>query len=77
MEELCGELGVPFAETRLTVEDCRNAEEAMLAGTSYCLAGVAASPGGTCPGRGRALALLDAWGRRVGVDLERQILSNP
>lgn len=81
VEELCCELDIPFVETPLVLEDCRNAEEVMLAGTSYCLAGVRLlmaqakifhyAPG---PIRRR---LLDAWGRKVGLDIERQILSNP
>jgi len=104
VEELCGELGIPFAEARLTVEDCGGADEAMLAGTSYCLAGVRRVAGVDLPASGRRepagaspvggtmlhqpahagrspgpirRRLLDAWGRRVGVDIERQILSNP
>ena len=78
VEELCGELGIPFAEARLTVEDCRTADEAMLAGTSYCLAGVRRVAGADLAGPGPIRRrLLDAWGRRVGVDIERQILSNP
>ena len=51
VEELCGELGIPFAERRLTVEDCRTADEAMLAGTSYCLAGVRRVAGADLPAR--------------------------
>ena len=77
VEELCRDLGIPFAEQRLTIEDCRAAEEAMLAGTSYCLAGVRRVAGadlrGAAPVRRR---LLDEWSRCVGVDIERQILSN-
>ncbi len=92
VEELCKELGIPFEEARLTVEDCRGADEAMLACTSYCLAGVRRVAGADLPwpphptlspqgGEGRVRGirhrLLDAWGRRVGVEIERQILSNP
>jgi len=77
VEELCRDLGISFEERRLTVEDCRTADEAMLAGTTYCLAGVRRVAGadlsGTGPIRRR---LLDEWSRRVGVDIERQILSN-
>ncbi len=77
VEELCGELGIPFAESRLTVEDCCNADEAMLAGTSYCLAGVRRVAGADLAGPGPIRRrLLDAWGQIVGVDIERQILSN-
>jgi branched-subunit amino acid aminotransferase/4-amino-4-deoxychorismate lyase len=77
VEELCRDLGVPFEERRLTVEDCRNADEAMLAGTSYCLAGVRRVAGADLSMRGSVRRrLLDEWGRRVGVDIERQILSS-
>src|SRR5262249_46795928 len=40
VEEMCRDLGIPFVENRLTVDDCRAADEAMLTGTSFCLAGV-------------------------------------
>jgi branched-chain amino acid aminotransferase len=86
VEELCRDLGIPFAEQRLTVEDCRAADEAMLAGTSYCLAGVRRVAGTDLPSDGgdeprrspgpMRRRLLDEWSRRVGVDIERQILSN-
>ncbi len=77
VEELCGDLGIPFEERRLSVDDCRNADEAMLAGTSYCLAGVRRVAGADLSMRGPVRRrLLDAWGRRVGVDIERQILSS-
>ncbi len=77
VEELCRDLCVPFEEGRLTVEDCRNADEAMLASTSYCLAGVRRVAGADLPTHGPIRRrLLDEWSRRVGVDIERQILSN-
>ena len=77
VEDLCGKLGIPFAESRLTVQDCRTADEAMLAGTSYCLAGVRRVAGADLKGPGPVRQrLLDAWGQIVGVDIERQILSN-
>jgi len=85
VEELCCDLGIPFAEQRLTVADCRAADEAMLAGTSFCLAGVRrlvvawsgdhATTDLPWPGPFR-MRLLCEWSRRVGVDIERQILSN-
>ncbi len=77
VEELCRDLGIPFAEQRLTVEECRATDEAMVAGTSYCLAGVRRVAGADLQGPGPIRRrLLDEWGRRVGVDIERQILSN-
>jgi hypothetical protein len=49
----------------------------MLAGTSYCLAGVRRVAGADLSMRGSVRRrLLDEWGRRVGVDIERQILSS-
>src|SRR6266852_4638646 len=39
VEELCGENGIPFREAEIRVEDCFAADEAMLAGTSFCVAG--------------------------------------
>ena len=77
VEELCRDLGIPFEERRLTVEDCRNADEAMLAGTSYCLAGVRRVAGADLSMQGPIRRrLLEEWSRRIGVDIERQILSN-
>ncbi len=77
VEELCRDLGIPFEERRLTVEDCRNADEAMLAGTSYCLAAVRRVAGADLSMHGPIRRrLLDEWSRRVGVDIERQILSS-
>jgi branched-chain amino acid aminotransferase len=73
VEELCGELGIPFAERPLTVDDCLTAEEAMLASTPYCLAGVRSIQGAPIPWPGPAFRrLLGAWGRRVGLDVSRQ-----
>ena len=78
VEELCRDLAIPFEERRLTVDDCRNADEAMLAATSYCLAGVRRVAGADLSMRGPIRRrLLDEWSRRVGVDIERQILANP
>ena len=77
VEELCRDFGIPFAEKSVTVEDCRAADEAMLAGTSCCLTGVRRVAGADLPWPGQVRRrLLYEWGRRVGVDIERQILSN-
>ena len=74
VEELCRDLGVRFEERRLTVNDCRRADEAILAGTSYCLAGVRRVAGADLPGPGAVRRrLLNEWGRRVGMDIEGQI----
>src|SRR5262249_46869898 len=49
VEELCRELGIPFAERPLTLYDCLTAEEALLASTPYCLAGVSRIQGVDLP----------------------------
>lgn len=76
VEELCGQLGIPFEERPLRLADCQAADEAMLSCTSFCLAGVCrvqgtplAFPGPVCE------RLLRAWGEQVGVDIRTQILS--
>jgi branched-subunit amino acid aminotransferase/4-amino-4-deoxychorismate lyase len=77
VEELCAELGIPFAERPLTLRECQSPDEAMLTGTAFCVAGVRAIdelpvrwPG---PFTRRLLA---AWSERVGVDIERQVLAS-
>jgi branched-chain amino acid aminotransferase len=73
--ELCGRLGIPFGERALGVYDCVNAEEALLASTPYCLAGVSRVNGLPLPFPGPVLRkLLAAWGSEVGVDIYQQIL---
>lgn len=74
VEELCRELGIPFEERPLTVPDCLNADEAMLASTPYCLAGVRRVNGAELPWPGPAFErLLRRWGDRVGVDIRAQV----
>ncbi len=77
VEELCAELGIRFEEEELTVQDCITADEAMLASTPYCLAGVSRINSTALPWPGPVWQrLLEAWSRRVGLDIVRQILSN-
>jgi branched-subunit amino acid aminotransferase/4-amino-4-deoxychorismate lyase len=77
VEELCHDLGIAFAERPLTIEDCLHADEAWLASTPYCLAGVRSINGVPLTWPGPLLqSLLSAWGAGVGVDIARQILSN-
>jgi branched-subunit amino acid aminotransferase/4-amino-4-deoxychorismate lyase len=77
VEELCGELGIPFAEQSLSPDDCYAAEEAMLASTSYCLGGVRSIDGRPLAWPGPVFRkVLDRWGEKVGVDLSRQIFAN-
>jgi branched-chain amino acid aminotransferase len=78
VEELCGELGIPFSEDRVMLDDVRAADEAMLCGTAFCLAGVRQLQVWTLPWPGPVYTrLLRAWSSRVGVDIARQILPNP
>jgi branched-chain amino acid aminotransferase len=76
VEELCGENGIPFAETILHVEDCLAADEAILASTPYCIAGVSRINGQSMAWPGAVLKkLLTAWSTRVGLDIAGQILA--
>jgi branched-subunit amino acid aminotransferase/4-amino-4-deoxychorismate lyase len=77
VEELCSELGIPFAESPLTLADCQSADEAMLTCTSYCIAGVRRINDLELPWPGPIWRrLLAAWSERVGVDIEGQILQS-
>jgi branched-subunit amino acid aminotransferase/4-amino-4-deoxychorismate lyase len=76
IQEICREFGVGFQERHLRLEDCLQAEEAMLAGTSFCLAGVSQVNGVSIPWPGKVFQqLLQAWNRRVGLDIQAQIFS--
>jgi branched-chain amino acid aminotransferase len=76
-EELCREAGIPFEERQLTAADCRAADEAMLASTPYCLAGVRTIDTTPLSWPGPVYErLLSGWNLRAGLDLRRQILSN-
>ncbi len=78
VRELCGELRIPFEERPLRLPDALAADEAMLASTGYCLAGVSRIQGHPIPWPGPVWRrLLDAWSGRVGVDLRAQILPPP
>jgi branched-chain amino acid aminotransferase len=74
IEELCGELRVPFREQPLTLVDCRAADEAMLSSTPYCLAPVRQIDDTPLPCPGPIFErLLTAWSERVGMDIRAQI----
>lgn len=71
--ELCHRLGVPFREDPLTLADAQAADEAMLCGTAFCLAGVRWLEGGTLPWPGPVFTrLLAAWSDDVGTDIAAQ-----
>jgi branched-subunit amino acid aminotransferase/4-amino-4-deoxychorismate lyase len=75
VEELCGELRIPFAERPLTLAECQSADEAMLTCTSYCVAGVRRLDGVELLWPGPVWRrLMAAWSARVEVDIEAQIL---
>jgi branched-chain amino acid aminotransferase len=74
VEELCGALGIPFAERPLTVYDAQTADEMLLTSTPYCLAGVSRFNGLPLPWPGAILGrLLTAWGEQLGLDIRGQI----
>lgn len=74
VRELCGELDIPFTERPLTLHDCLNADEALLASTPYCLAPVAEINGRPLPVPGvMTRHLHSAWSARVGVDIWEQM----
>jgi branched-chain amino acid aminotransferase len=75
-EEICRELQIPFREGRLTLKDCLEADEALLTGTAFCVAGVSQLNGHSIAWPGKVFEmLLDAWNKRVGLDIRGQILS--
>lgn len=75
VRELCELLGIAFEERKLTQMDCQSADEAMLSCTSFCLAGVQRIDSVQLPWPGPVFRrLLNAWSKRVGVDIERQFL---
>lgn len=73
-EELCRGLGIPFAEAPLSPEESQTADEAILTGTAFCLAGVRSIDGRQLPWPGSVTeALAGAWVRLVGLDYRAQI----
>jgi branched-subunit amino acid aminotransferase/4-amino-4-deoxychorismate lyase len=74
VEELCGELAIPYVERPLTLAECQSADEALLAGTAFCVAGVRRLDGVERRWPGPIWRrLLEAWSARVGLDIEGQI----
>jgi branched-chain amino acid aminotransferase len=75
VQELAGRLNVPFTTRRLTVEEFRSAEEAMLASTSVCLLPIVECDGHPIGDRRPGAMyrrLLAAWSELVGVDIPAQ-----
>ncbi len=75
VRELCDSLGLPFQDRPLDIKTLRQASEAMLCGTAFCLAGVNDGNLGQWPGP-VFQKLLAAWSDRVGVDIASQFLSH-
>ena len=74
VEELCGSLGISFADRELTLaEVSADAKECLLSNTSYCLAPVTRIGDVAKPFAGRLFQrLIQAWSDMVGVDIRRQ-----
>ena len=77
--ELAKQIGVPFAEGNYTPYDVYNADEAFLSGTSSTISpvrsldGVAVKAGVPGP---ITVALINAFNRRVGIDIVDQALTH-
>jgi branched-subunit amino acid aminotransferase/4-amino-4-deoxychorismate lyase len=75
VKELCADLGIAFEERPISAADCHTADEALLASTPYCLAGVRQIDGHPIPWPGTLWQrLLAAWNGRAGHDIAGQIL---
>jgi branched-chain amino acid aminotransferase len=77
LEELAGQIGVPFGHRELTVPDVARADEALLCSTSPCIWSVTRLNGRPiAEGKPGAMSrrLLDEWSRMVGLDIEAQAL---
>jgi len=73
-EELCRERGIGFEERPLTLADCRDGDEALLTGTSFCLAGVSRINDIPLPWPGPVYQrLLQAWNQLVQIDIVGQM----
>jgi branched-chain amino acid aminotransferase len=79
VEKLCGTLGIPFAEREMTAAELDAAPaECLLTNSSFCIAGVSELGGKRVPWPGPAWRqLLAAWSDLVGLDIARQIRTNP
>jgi branched-chain amino acid aminotransferase len=75
VEELAGQLGIPFSRRELTVADLAAADEVLLCSTSPCVWSVTRLNGRPV-GAGQpgpiSKRLLEAWSRTVGLDIEAQ-----
>jgi branched-subunit amino acid aminotransferase/4-amino-4-deoxychorismate lyase len=75
VQELCGELGICFGETDLTLADCLAAEEALVTSTPFCVAPVQQLNERQFKVPGPIYQrLVTAWSQRVGLDIRRQFV---
>ena len=75
VREVCAELKFAVVEQDLTLDDVRTADEAMLFGTAFCVAGVSWVEGKTLAWPGPLTSRLqEAWSGRVGLDFVAQML---
>ncbi len=75
VRELCAELGIPFLEQPLTINDCIGAQEAFLTNTSFCIAGVRRINAIDLTWPGPLFErILSAWSEKVGVDIRAQFV---
>jgi len=74
--EGCRALELEMGEAAMSVEEVQCADEAMLANSNFCLAGVSAINGKTLPWPGPIFErLLAWWSQSVGFDLRAQIMA--
>jgi branched-chain amino acid aminotransferase len=75
VQELCGELGIPFAERFLSLDDCIRAQEAFLTNTSFCMVCVRRINAIDLPWPGPLFErILNAWSEKVGIDIRAQFV---
>jgi branched-chain amino acid aminotransferase len=75
LEELAGQLAIPFTHRELTAADVAGADEVLLCSTSPCVWSVTRLNGAPIAnGKPGPISqrLRDAWSRMVGVDIEAQ-----
>ena len=79
VRELAAQLGFQWIEKDLQPYDVVNADEALMPTTPYCIA-PCTRINGTPIGNGKPgpvfRELLDAWSKRVGLDIQRQIMDS-
>jgi branched-subunit amino acid aminotransferase/4-amino-4-deoxychorismate lyase len=74
VEELCGRLGIVMDFRPIGLAEALRADEAMLASTPYCLAGVSEINGTRLAWPGGVMRrLIEAWSENVDMDIHGQI----